>query len=114
MCAIMVFYVYFVLYIELLFGNVGLNGSLNTIKRGGWLMPGTEVSFNITDNISYLLFINSAGSAYISVMSTVYDFHNTIVKNDFGNDQILILYDHNTRNVTVKNNSSLIIDFRCI
>lgn len=25
----MVFYVYFVLYIELLFGNVGLNGSLN-------------------------------------------------------------------------------------
>lgn len=28
MCAIMVFYVYFVLYIELLFGNVGLNGSL--------------------------------------------------------------------------------------
>lgn len=29
MCAIMVFYVYFVLYIELLFGNVGLNGSFN-------------------------------------------------------------------------------------
>ena len=28
MCAIMVFYVYFVLYIELLFGNVDLNGSL--------------------------------------------------------------------------------------
>ena len=32
MCAIMVFYVYFVLYIELLFGNVGLNGSLNSKK----------------------------------------------------------------------------------
>ena len=31
MCAIMVFYVYFVLYIELLFGNVGLNGSLNNV-----------------------------------------------------------------------------------
>lgn len=30
MCAIIVFYVYFVLYIELLFGNVGLNGSLNS------------------------------------------------------------------------------------
>lgn len=30
MCAIMVFYVYFVLYIELLFGNVGLNGSIDT------------------------------------------------------------------------------------
>lgn len=29
MCAIIVFYVYFVLYIELLFGDVGLNGSLN-------------------------------------------------------------------------------------
>lgn len=28
-CAIIVFYVYFVLYIELLFGDVGLNGSLN-------------------------------------------------------------------------------------
>lgn len=27
-CAIIVFYVYFVLYIELLFGDVGLNGSL--------------------------------------------------------------------------------------
>lgn len=38
MCAIMVFYVYFVLYIELLFGNVGLNGSLNTtIKRANTL-----------------------------------------------------------------------------
>lgn len=32
MCAIMVFYVYFVLYIELLFGNVDLNGSLNSKK----------------------------------------------------------------------------------
>lgn len=31
MCAIIVFYVYFVLYIELLFGNVGLNGSLNLV-----------------------------------------------------------------------------------
>lgn len=91
-----------------------LNGSLNNIKRGGWLNPGTEASFNITDNTSYLLFLNSAGLAYISVMSTVYDFHNTIVKNDFGNDEISILYDHNTRNVTVKNNSGLVVDFRCI
>lgn len=32
MCAIMVFYVYFVLYIELLFGNVDLNGSLKIHK----------------------------------------------------------------------------------
>ena len=31
-CAIIVFYVYFVLYIELLFGDVGLNGSLNSKK----------------------------------------------------------------------------------
>lgn len=91
-----------------------INGSLNNIKRGGWLNSGTEASFNITDNTSYLLFLNSAGLAYISVMSTVYDFHNTIVKNDFGNDEISILYDHNTRNVTVKNNSSLVVDFRCI
>lgn len=29
-CAIIVFYVYFVLYIELLFGDVGLNGSLKS------------------------------------------------------------------------------------
>lgn len=35
MCAIIVFYVYFVLYIELLFGNVGLNGSLK-IKNVQW------------------------------------------------------------------------------
>ena len=33
MCAIMVFYVYFVLYIELLFGNVDLNGSLKIEKN---------------------------------------------------------------------------------
>lgn len=33
MCAIMVFYVYFVLYIELLFGNVDLNGSLNDLNN---------------------------------------------------------------------------------
>lgn len=33
MCAIIVFYVYFVLYIELLFGNVGLNGSLNDLNN---------------------------------------------------------------------------------
>lgn len=44
MCAIMVFYVYFVLYIELLFGNVGLNGSyiaLNKADDGtlnGWMV----------------------------------------------------------------------------
>lgn len=31
-CAIIVFYVYFVLYIELLFGDVGLNGSLGNLK----------------------------------------------------------------------------------
>lgn len=30
-CAIIVFYVYFVLYIELLFGDVGLNGSLENV-----------------------------------------------------------------------------------
>lgn len=36
MCAIIVFYVYFVLYIELLFGNVGLNGSLNFQANISW------------------------------------------------------------------------------
>lgn len=33
MCAIIVFYVYFVLYTELLFGDVGLNGSLNHLDN---------------------------------------------------------------------------------
>ena len=38
MCAIIVFDVCFELYTELLFGNVGLNGSLNTtIKRANTL-----------------------------------------------------------------------------
>lgn len=32
-CAIIVFYVYFVLYIELLFGDVGLNGSLENLNN---------------------------------------------------------------------------------
>lgn len=91
-----------------------LNGSLNNIKRGGWLNHGETASFNIDDNTSYFLFLNSDGYVYASVLSTLYDFHNTIVKNDFSNDEISILYDHNTRNVTVKNNSGLLVDFRCI
>ena len=41
MCAIIVFYVYFVLYIELLFGNVGLNGSLNNNRNIIWSSPNT-------------------------------------------------------------------------
>lgn len=91
-----------------------LNGSLNNIKRGGWLNPGTTASFNIFDNVSYLLFLNSAGYVYASVMSTVYDFHNTIIKNDFNNNDIEVLFDRDTKTVTVKNNGGLVIDFRCI
>ena len=53
MCAIIVFYVYFVLYIELLFGNVGLNGSLMNN-----LIYGKQVS-NIKD-------IDSVGIYYIT------------------------------------------------
>lgn len=113
-CAIIVFYVYFVLYIELLFGDVGLNGSLNNIKKGGWLEHGKAISFNIYDNTSYFLFLNSAGNVYASVLSTVYDFHNTIIKNDFNDNDIEISYDHNTKAVIVKNNGNLIIDCRCI
>lgn len=40
-CAIIVFYVYFVLYIELLFGDVGLNGSLNNNRNIIWSSPNT-------------------------------------------------------------------------
>lgn len=91
-----------------------LNGRLNNIKRGGWLNPGTTASFNIDDNTSYLLFLNSAGYVYASVMSTVYDFHNTIIKNDFNNNDIEVLFDRDTKTVTVKNNGGLVIDFRCV
>ena len=91
-----------------------LNGSLNNIKKGGWLEHGKAISFNIYDNTSYFLFLNSAGYVYASVLSTVYDFHNTIIKNDFNDNDIEISYDHNTKAVTVKNNGNLIIDFRCI
>lgn len=48
MCAIMVFYVYFVLYIELLFGNVGLNGSLEnyiTARQGYFGTSGASSSW---------------------------------------------------------------------
>ena len=90
-----------------------LNGSLNNIKKGGWLEHGKAISFNIYDNTSYFLFLNSAGNVYASVLSTLYDFHNTIIKNDFNND-IEISYDGNTKAVTVKNNGSLLIDCRCI
>lgn len=91
-----------------------INGSLNNIKKGGWLEHGKAISFNIYDNTSYFLFLNSAGNVYASVLSTVYDFHNTIIKNDFNDNDIEISYDHNTKAVTVKNNGNLIIDFRCI
>lgn len=91
-----------------------LNGSLNNIKKGGWLEHGKAISFNIYDNTSYFLFLNSAGNVYASVLSTVYDFHNTIIKNDFNDNDIEISYDHNTKAVIVKNNGNLIIDFRCI
>lgn len=91
-----------------------LNGRLNNIKMGGWLEHGKATSFNIYDNTSYFLFLNSAGNVYASILSTVYDFHNTIIKNDFNDNDIEISYDHNTKAVTVKNNGNLIIDFRCI
>ena len=91
-----------------------INGSLNNIKKGGWLPSGNAISFNIYDNTSYFLFLNSAGNVYASVLSTVYDFHNTIIKNDFNDNDIEISYDHNTKAVIVKNNGNLIIDCRCI
>lgn len=91
-----------------------LNGSLNNIKKGGWLQSGNAISFNIYDNTSYFLFLNSAGNVYASVLSTLYDFHNTIIKNDFNDNDIEISYDHNTKAVIVKNNGNLIIDCRCI
>lgn len=50
MCAIIVFYVYFVLYIELLFGNVGLNGSLKKLTVYSETITGTtsdDSSFSI-------------------------------------------------------------------
>lgn len=52
-CAIIVFYVYFVLYIELLFGDVGLNGSLKGVIN--------TKNFEVTDKtiLEYILSTHS-------------------------------------------------------
>lgn len=57
MCAIIVFYVYFVLYIELLFGNVGLNGSLKEIKLTRYNIEGIDTSSVqcfVKNNVAYV------------------------------------------------------------
>ena len=60
MCAIMVFYVYFVLYIELLFGNVGLNGSL------GAQIAAINNKWDSNSNISGTLNVKSPYSGTVS------------------------------------------------
>jgi hypothetical protein len=68
MCAIIVFYVYFVLYIELLFGNVGLNGSLNKYvskTSQGYATDNESHTFPI--NILSLFFITYGNNAEADV-----------------------------------------------
>lgn len=63
MCAIIVFYVYFVLYIELLFGNVGLNGSLNSKK-----VPTIGIENIFTGN-PFAVIADSGGLATLAVQN---------------------------------------------
>lgn len=74
MCAIIVFYVYFVLYIELLFGDVGLNGRLKTkvtVVQYPVSLTGMTITYYGTALMSFshdgvvgaaLFYINSTGS----------------------------------------------------
>lgn len=82
-CAIIVFYVYFVLYIELLFGDVGLNGSLNgkvTAKYYVANKDGMSIEF---DSIGFgTIIVNNENNfglyiynkPYLIHMHTVVDF----------------------------------------
>lgn len=69
MCAIIVFYVYFVLYIELLFGNVGLNGSLNNVATKNDIS-----ALNPTSGIKLYtkLHIGSLGAGWYRIAEAVF------------------------------------------
>lgn len=62
-CAIIVFYVYFVLYIELLFGDVGLNGSLN--KQVGFKYYGDAINGTVKVDIG-------EGCAFVIIKNLAY------------------------------------------
>lgn len=92
-CAIIVFYVYFVLYIELLFGDVGLNGSLtfenspmvskkyNLAKNGSITIPCLNcIIFFVGHLSSHFLIATTVGYQSDSIRSRV-SFVN-------GNEQI--------------------------
>lgn len=68
-CAIIVFYVYFVLYIELLFGDVGLNGSLNNVATKNdisALNPTSEIKLYTK------LHIGSLGAGWYRIAEAVF------------------------------------------
>ena len=87
MCAIIVFYVYFVLYIELLFGNVGLNGSLNKKIdkiRYDNSNKGVEISY-LGAAFIVLYQGGSLGAAIYFVNSTSYVFSYTKISDTLAN-----------------------------
>ena len=94
-----------------------LNGSLNNVIRFApyFISPGNSYSLEIIINRSYILFLSSNGSVYMSIFSTVYGFHNTIIKNDFGDNGIEIIgVDISPCSITLKNNTGLLVEFKCI
>lgn len=90
-CAIIVFYVYFVLYIELLFGDVGLNGSLGTFDfipdgsnlnyyTSGVYMIGNTDKLENSPGVSWSILI-AFGSNFIysvQIVISVLDSKNSI------------------------------------
>lgn len=90
-CAIIVFYVYFVLYIELLFGDVGLNGSLGTFDfipdgsnlnyyTSGVYMIGNADKLENSPDVSWSILI-AFGSNFIysvQIVISVLDSKNSI------------------------------------
>lgn len=71
-CAIIVFYVYFVLYIELLFGDVGLNGSLNNVApKGESVLCSSDgiVSLSIYNDSLYIKYNKDVSKDYYAELA---------------------------------------------
>lgn len=72
MCAIIVFDVYFVLYIELLFGDVGLNGSLNNVApKGETVLRSSDgiVSLSIYNDGLYIKYNKDVSKDYYAELA---------------------------------------------
>lgn len=89
-CAIIVFYVYFVLYIELLFGDVGLNGSLNKkIDKIRYDNSDKGVEISYFGAAFIVLYQGGAlGAAIYFINSTEYTFQHTKISDTFVNYKV--------------------------